>query len=141
MRAAMPAGEGRLLRMAASLSLLMLAAGCGLCGSTELSRTASDAGDVEAVVIERSCGATTGFNYRVHVVPKGAPAEERDMVFLADKVENLKVTWQGGDQLLITYDQAKIFFFRNFSTVYDRKISIVERSTDDYHHLPLSCPE
>ena len=138
----MSASGRKLLRRMVPLSLLMLVVSCDsiLCGSTELSRVALDGGGVEAIVTERGCGATTSFTYMVHVVPEGARPEERDMVFFADKARNLRVTWQDGARLLITYDAAKIFSFRNFSTVSGHEIEIVERLTDDCPHTPHPPP-
>ena len=45
--------------------------GEGLCGNTEVNRLASPDGTREAVLFERSCGATTDFSSQVSIVARG----------------------------------------------------------------------
>jgi hypothetical protein len=52
-----------------ALALTLCLSGC--VSEVEVARAASPDGTVDAVLIERNAGATTSFDYRVHVVPHG----------------------------------------------------------------------
>ena len=54
------------------LILLGLNSACNLCGNTQVSRLGSPDGQLEAVIFERSCGATTGFTTQISIVRKAS---------------------------------------------------------------------
>ena len=65
--------------------LLGLNTACSVCGNTEVSRLASPDGRLEAVIFERSCGATTDFTTQISIVRKGdAIANDAGNTFIAD---------------------------------------------------------
>lgn len=95
----------------------MVLTGCGkgdLCVEREISRTPSPDKLADAVISMSDCGATTSNSYRVYVVKVGGGPVEDDVVFLADKVEDINVFWQAPRKLLISYKEARIFRFTNF---------------------------
>jgi hypothetical protein len=61
-----------LSRICTAVLLLSLTAGCNLCGNEEISRFPSPDGQIEAVIFERDCGATTDFSTQISIVSKGA---------------------------------------------------------------------
>jgi len=65
--------------------LLGLNSACGVCGNTEVSRLVSPDGRLDAVIFERSCGATTDFTTQISIVRKGdAIANDAGNAFIAD---------------------------------------------------------
>jgi len=90
--------------------------GCGnnnLCVEQEVVRKKLQDSIVEAVVVKTNCGATTSNSFKVFLTSKGQNTS-KESVFLADRVDNLNISWLSEKQLLITYDKARIFQFRNF---------------------------
>ena len=65
--------------------LLGLNSACNLCDNTEVFRVASPDGQLEAVIFERSCGATTDFSTQISIVRKGSSlASGAGNTFIAD---------------------------------------------------------
>lgn len=123
----------RIIKTIVLTSVVLFIASCSqsnLCGSDEQFRVKSVNNDFESVVIKENCGATTSFSYKVFIVKRGESVEESNEVFLADHVEGLDVSWVSATSLLITYEQARIFFFKNFSFVSGKSISIVEKKLE-----------
>lgn len=86
-------------------------------GFEELSRVTSPDSVVDAVLVRSNAGATTGFGYRVYVVPRGRWPDYRTQgaqQFLADRVDSLSVHWREPKVLEIRYTKARIFDFTNF---------------------------
>jgi len=117
------------------LSIYLLGlSGCGkndLCDDQELARRTSPDQVVDAVVVKIDCGATASYSYRVFITPVGEKYLE-DSVFLGDKVKGLNVSWDSSKTLLISYDEARIFEFRNFWQSkrvdnFQYKVSVLER--------------
>jgi hypothetical protein len=87
------------------------------CENRVLSEVPGPKGNREAIVFERSCGATTGFSTHVSVVNEfGQLRRSAGNVFAADSnhgaVKNFTVTvrWVAADQVVIRYPaQARVF--------------------------------
>jgi len=108
--------------MKALLPLLaVLSAGCvDPCANTEVARTPSPDGEMEAVLFERNCGATTDFTTQISIGKAGAASRGSGTVFIADaghgaapaaawKGPWAEASWTDGG-LLIRYDaRARVF--------------------------------
>jgi hypothetical protein len=76
---------------------------CGDPCGNEVSQTLrSPSGKFDAVVFNRNCGATTGFNTQVSVVPAGTklPADGGN-VFIANGTLPISLTWQSDTKLQV----------------------------------------
>jgi len=85
--------------------------------STEYYRVKSPDGKVDAVLMESNGGATTSFSYNLFFLPTGASSKELSLDrsrLIADKVENLRITWIENKILQIDCKSARIFRFSNF---------------------------
>jgi len=87
---------------------------------------------VEAVLMKKSCGATTSDSYHLFLHSVGDKIDMDAPVFVADKVQSLNISWVDADQLLISYESARIFQFTNFRDVNQsgalrRVITIIEK--------------
>jgi hypothetical protein len=54
-----------------------------MCSNEALDISPSPNGDLEAVVFERACGATTGYGINVSILPAGSKANDAGNVFVA----------------------------------------------------------
>jgi len=94
----------------------VLSYGCpSMCGNREIARVTSPGGRLDAVLFERSCGATTGFSTQVAVVPVGkALADVGGNVFVADDDDGkapvagwggppAPIEWRDGQSLIVHY--------------------------------------
>lgn len=85
--------------------------GCDGCGN-EISQTVtSPSGKLKAVVFNRNCGATTGFNTQVSIIPSSEtlPSDGGNTLIL-DGTVPLKVEWRSESALnLRDLGAAKIF--------------------------------
>lgn len=81
------------------------------CGNEVASTFESPRGGRIAVVFNRNCGATTGFNTQLSVLPKGeASPSEAGNALIADGALALRVRWVSESELVVTGHQgAKIF--------------------------------
>jgi hypothetical protein len=82
---------------------LMLLAGCGATCENEIYQTVrSPSGRMKAVVFNRGCGATVGFNTQVSLLPASAalPNDGGNVLVVDDKVP-LKIEWQSDDAVRI----------------------------------------
>jgi hypothetical protein len=104
-------GRSQLIFVVVSILTVCLA---GCANYEELSRIPSPDRLVEALVVRVDGGATTGFSYRVYVVPTGGARQDADEVLLVDCVKNLRAEWRDARQLEIHFDEARIFRFINF---------------------------
>lgn len=74
--------------MMLSAILPLLLSACIECGNEELSRVPSPSGVRDAVLFSRNCGATTGFNTQLQIVPAGQePGDESPLFALDGKVD------------------------------------------------------
>jgi hypothetical protein len=97
------------------LLVSIFVSGCDskVCENNIIDRQTSPDGKVDALIVERSCGATVGFSYAVHIVSKGVSTLETH-IFLADHVEDLSISWLAEQHLIIGYKKARIFEYTNF---------------------------
>lgn len=79
----------------AILLLVSLIAGCSDfgCGNEVAARTVSPTGKMDVVVYNRNCGATTGFNTQVSIVPAGQDPKGSGSVLVLDGTAPLRVNW------------------------------------------------
>ena len=86
---------------AVAVGLLM---GCGARCENEVHEVSvSPAQDFKAVLFSRSCGATTGFNTQVSVVPSSASAlDESGNVLVMDGQSQVRMSWRAERELAIT---------------------------------------
>jgi len=114
----------------AAAALLSLPASCSpLCGDVRKGSDIRSDNKVEAVIYNRDCGATTGFNVQVAVVDVGKHTTRENTIFIADgrgsarigyPWEVVEVSWVGQD-LLVTYDK-RLRIFRKDEEVADIKV-------------------
>ena len=88
------------------------------CENTILAESPSPGANQQAVIFDRSCGATTGFSWQVSVLAaqEKLPSSSGGNVFVADSdhgaVKEMTVTarWVSRDQLVIRYPaRARVF--------------------------------
>jgi hypothetical protein len=96
----------RILQLLVAIATLAAVAGCDFgCGDEVVSTTSSPSHAISAVVFNRNCGATTGFNTQVSIVPSGA-----GNTLILDGTVPLKFLWVSESKLLITgLGSAKVF--------------------------------
>jgi hypothetical protein len=82
----------------------MLLAGCDAVCENEVSETShSPSGNMKAVVFNRGCGATVGFNTQVSVLAAGADLpNDGGNVLIVDDAVPLKLEWRSDQALRIT---------------------------------------
>jgi hypothetical protein len=82
--------------------VIVVSTGCDSVGRTEIRRIPSPDSRVDAVLLEGSGGATTGFFYEIHLVLKGgaAPASKEDPV--------IRIAFAGADDLTIEWSRPKL---------------------------------
>jgi hypothetical protein len=83
---------------------LMLLGGCGSTCENEISQTVfSPSGKKYAVVFNRGCGATVGFNTQVSLLPAGTglPNDGGNVLIVDDPVP-LKIEWESDEMVRIT---------------------------------------
>ncbi len=98
---------------------VVLATACGggsasTCGNTILHEVTSPGAELEAVIFDRDCGATTGSSIQVSVLPRGAPlrASESGNLFIAETGRDavspggpsVRVEWVGRNRLRVMHD-------------------------------------
>ncbi len=112
------------------LASSLFLSGCdvpSLCDSEEISRVKSEKEGFYSVVVKENCGATTDYAFKIYVLDSDRPVTDKEKVFVADKVRNLNVQWVGDNKLLIKYESARIFSYKNFATSASGNVSIQER--------------
>ena len=60
-----------------------------------------------------SGGATGGTSYNIFIEKKGQPITDRDLVFSAEKIDSLSLSWREPNILNVRYKKAEIFKFKN----------------------------
>ena len=84
-----------------------------LCGDTAVAKVPAPDHSREVVIVERNCGATTGFNYAVHLVPKGGePKGVNQVAWLHDAIRNrsaygVNPKWRSSRELVLEYLEAR----------------------------------
>ena len=118
-------------KLTSVLTLIALLAGgtacaslAGDCSNQIRREVSSPNGKMKAVVFQRDCGATVGFNTQVSVLPSRAKLpDDGGNVFVAARGHGngtsgpyVSVSWTNDGELLVTYDKdARVF--RNESSV------------------------
>ena len=114
------------LKRSSVLTLIIAVAGAGTacvslagdCSNQIRREIASPNGKMKAVVFQRDCGATVGFNTQVSVLPSGSNLpNDGGNAFVADGGQGtapsaplVAVSWTNETELLVTYDrQARVF--------------------------------
>lgn len=99
------------LRFFVLLALSIVLSACDPCGN-EVSRTViSPSGKLKAVVFNRNCGATTGYNTQVSIIPTSAslPGEAGNALILDGSVP-LKIEWRTDSELHLSgFGTARVF--------------------------------
>ena len=101
-----------ILLLAAFLFLATITGcGCGFgCDDEVTSSVSSPSHTISAVVFNRNCGATTGFNTQVSIVREGAALSGAGNTLILDGTVPLKLRWVPGSRLEITgLGSAKVF--------------------------------
>jgi hypothetical protein len=107
--------------------LIFLFLNCSTFTSTkEVSRVTSPDTIIDAVTLEQNYGATSGFFYQVYLVEHGKEPKSGDLIFKADHVEGLNITWREIKILEIKVKEARIFHFTNFWSV---------REVEQFHYI------
>lgn len=102
----------RLGAVVIGLGILIALSGCGAgCGSEIASTIESPRGGHVAVIFNRNCGATTGFNTQLSVLAKGdAVPKEAGNTFIADGSLALRVRWVSESELVVAGFQGATIF-------------------------------
>jgi len=101
------------------VGLIGLATGC-TCSNNVISEINAPGGVFKAVVFDRNCGATTGHNLQVSVLPAGTSIQGGGNVLIVDDTVSVErdlarlvsVTWKSPRQLSITLDPKLRVFHR-----------------------------
>jgi hypothetical protein len=77
------------------LTLSIVLSACDPCGNEVSQTVISPSGRLRAVVFNRNCGATTGFNTQVSIIPasESLPGEAGNTLILGGSVP-LKIEWR-----------------------------------------------
>jgi len=110
MRAERAMGKGIMMALVASLLSGCMDIGCD--DDVRL-RVASPDGRHEAVVFGRDCGATTGLNTQVAIVPLGEAPEGAGNTLVMDDIVQLHVRWTSGTALYISGVSGKVYHQSN----------------------------
>jgi hypothetical protein len=101
------------LKLTAAFACLAALAGCNLssCGNEVSQSIPSPSGALKAVVFNRNCGATTGFNIQVSIVPaNGEFPNDGGNTLIIDGSAPLKVQWRSDSALhLAGLGAARVF--------------------------------
>lgn len=96
--------------------------GWGVWDGEIISRVSSPDKAVDAIIVEGSAGATSGFSSRVFLVLPGTDFDNKSGLFdpertilRADGVEGLTMVWKDTKTLEITYKSARILHYSNFA--------------------------
>ncbi len=103
------------IMLRSSLALLLALGACLSfpISHDEVSRVASSASGLDAVLVETNGGATTSFGYVVYVVPRGTkPSDGTEVAWLYGAVRNdqaygANLKWEGRSQLAVEYRDAR----------------------------------
>ena len=99
-------------KVIATLFLVSLVAGCSDfgCGNEVATRTTSPTAELDVVVYNRNCGATTGFNTQVSIVPSGQDPKGSGSALVLDGTVPLRVNWASETALTLSgLGSARVF--------------------------------
>ena len=78
------------------------------CTEEEVYRITSLDSNVDAIIVDKNCGATTSILREIYIVPKGDSVNNQKPIFRAEKANYLKIEWVGHKQLEISYKKARV---------------------------------
>jgi hypothetical protein len=90
-------------RTRTALVFLVAVAGAGCCGEEYRGRVLSADARYEAAVVERNCGATTGYVTFVRLTDKRALLLRNSDIMMVEGSPQLVLSWAGPRQLTIEY--------------------------------------
>jgi len=93
-----------------------------LCEEEEIYRNTSHDNFTDVVITESHCEAIISGRTRVYVVPKGKSIDNFYPFLISDHDSNLEVKWMKYNKLAVSYVEAQIYDFSNFS---NQGISII----------------
>lgn len=99
------------LQLAALLTLSVGLTGCDFCENEISQSIISPSGKLKAVVFSRNCGATTGVNTQVSIIPaSGMLSNDNGNTLILDGATQMKVEWRSDSVLhLKGLGAAKVF--------------------------------
>lgn len=97
-----------------SLISILLSACADPCSNEVINHVVDAEKKTTAIHVVRNCGATTGYAHHIYIAATGTDYDDTKPIFVADKVDNLTVSWTAERSLEISYDSARIFNFTNF---------------------------
>ncbi len=100
-----------------TISLLGALSGCGVFSPCEIDTTeifVSPLGNVQAIVEQENCGATTPYVTYIYLTDKSGKKSESELIFKASKLKDLSIQWEHEFKLVIKYNKARIHFFTNY---------------------------
>lgn len=99
------------LRFFVLLTLSVVVSACDPCGNEVSQTVISPSGKLKAVVFNRNCGATTGFNTQVSIIPakESLPGDGGNTLILGGSVP-LKIEWRTDAELHLSgFRAARVF--------------------------------
>lgn len=96
------------------------------CELREILRKKNSLFRLDAVVLEKDCGALNSNQYIFSITSDGQTPNDSDKIAVLDHLEKFEVDWQEPKILRISYGKARIREFKNY--YYPREMS----SEDDY---------
>ncbi len=100
----------------AVIGMAMLAASCSPKMKENL-RVRSPDGSVDAVIAERLTDATVATPTEIYIAGRDVTPTATGLLFRADQVDGLEVTWSGGDSLMVSAAAARTFVEKESVTV------------------------
>ena len=108
------------------LSVMILFQSCDPCVNTVREEILSPDGKYRAVIFERDCGATTGFNRQLSIVPSNKKLKnEKGNVFIIEG-EIVSTCWKTPTTFVIIYNGNRECIFLQKETYNDVSVSYVD---------------
>lgn len=88
-----------------------------LCKIKQIKRSASPDKKIDLIWIQKNCGATVAIAEQIYLAESGvelAALSDAPPIFIADRASGLDIFWQRDKVLVIKFDNARIFQFKNF---------------------------
>lgn len=127
----------RLVVVALAVCMLISVSACNLFEwqYEEIGRFTSPDGMVDAVWVMGDGGATTGFVYKLYLVPKGTKFDKdatsfQHAMFAGDHLEDFCIVWREAKLLELHFKTARIFTYRNSWTYWNQ-----DSPEEDRHYV------